>query len=622
MRTDGRQAAIRDTPRLEDLFDVAVLEQIQDWFAATANLTTRVRGIDGRPVTRASHLPRFCQLINQCQAGRGLCTDSSRDPIRRVAATGKPVKYQCHAGLTQFAAPIEVEGRLFGVVLVGGMPEGPMEQGAITELAERIGADPDGLSEAVREIPPWRDEMTRPIINVLLSITKALASIFYRGYLMQKHAERLTTVYGALSALTAPLSLRERLKGILAEIAEALGAKGASLRLLDATTGYLELRATYGLSDDYLGHGPILPEKGGYHGPALAGEAVTCPDVTKDDAYLYREAAIREGLCSLLCVGLIHRGRAIGTVSIWTGEPREFREDEIELTKLLARQAAVAVEAAMLFDDLRRTNRHLRRAYQDLVETQEVLVAADRLVTVGRLAAGITHDIRNALASMSTIAAALRDRGEALSADKREDLAQRLVDQVMRLQATLEDTQQYAKPVDSRERSEVRLDALVADAVEFIRLDEALREVDFQTRCASAAPTAWVNEKRMRQVLSNLLRNAAQAAGEGGGHVWVECRCDDSAALISVSDDGPGIAQSIQDKIWDPFFTTKGEAGMGLGLDICQRIVAAHGGTIGVRSGPGQGATFTIRLPLTPEQPDTADGGGRAGMPVLRDGRR
>ena len=591
----------RGVPRLEDLFDVGVLEQIQDWFAGTAHLTTRVRGMDGRPVTRASNLPRFCQLVGGCRRGRELCDRSSRGPLQQLAATRQPVEYVCHAGLTQFAAPIEVDGQLLGAVVVGGIPKTRLTREEVTALAHRIAADPDELAAAAQELPLWEERVSRETSEVLRGITNALASILYRGYQLKQQAERLGTVYDAIAALTAPLSLRQRLELILQEMVAALGAAGASLRLRDPATGYLELRATHGLSDEALSRGPVLPEAEGYEAAALAGETVTRLDVTQDEGFPQREAAAREGLRSLLCVGLIHRDQAIGTVSIWTAEPRAFTPDEIELTRLLARQAAVAVEAATLFDDLRRTNRHLRRAYQDLVETQEMLVAADRLVTVGRLTSGITHEVRNALASMSATAAVLRDRGETLTPGKREQFAQVLVDQAMRLGDTLEAAQQYAKPVDPRERTEVALEELVSDAVDFIRLDGALRGVQFAIQAADQAPHARVNEKRLRQVVSNLLRNAAQAALEGGGHVRVECGWDEEpagrAATIRISDDGPGIPPDLLERIWEPFFTTKGSEGMGLGLDICRRIVAAHGGTITVDSAPGRGAAFTVRLP-------------------------
>jgi len=108
-----------------------------------------------------------------------------------------------------------------------------------------------------------------------------------------------------------------------------------------------------------------------------------------------------------------------------------------------------------------------------------------------------------------------------------------------------------------------------------------------------------VNQEKILQVALNLLRNALQATREGGT-IRVGVHREGDRARLEVADDGVGIAPEHLARIWEPFFTTKGDTGTGLGLGIVKRIVEEHGGTIGVESAPGRGSTFTVELPASP----------------------
>jgi len=108
-----------------------------------------------------------------------------------------------------------------------------------------------------------------------------------------------------------------------------------------------------------------------------------------------------------------------------------------------------------------------------------------------------------------------------------------------------------------------------------------------------------VNAEKILQVALNLIRNALQATREGG-HIRIGLARAGDRARIEVADDGVGIAPEHLGRIWEPFFTTKGETGTGLGLGICKRIVEEHGGAIRVESALARGATFTVDLPASP----------------------
>jgi two-component system sensor histidine kinase PilS (NtrC family) len=167
-----------------------------------------------------------------------------------------------------------------------------------------------------------------------------------------------------------------------------------------------------------------------------------------------------------------------------------------------------------------------------------------------------------------------------------------------RLNTLVTDFLNYARPKEPVRRP-IRLRPLVEDTVEVFRRRSAGKVPDIQLELPDLQ--AELDADQLRQVLWNLLSNAADAAG-GQGHVTVraEMNGDRSGDLeLSVQDDGPGVPPELRAKIFDPFFTTK-EEGSGLGLAIVQRIAEAHGGTVEVREAAGGGSLFAVRVPGVP----------------------
>jgi two-component system, NtrC family, sensor kinase len=138
------------------------------------------------------------------------------------------------------------------------------------------------------------------------------------------------------------------------------------------------------------------------------------------------------------------------------------------------------------------------------------------------------------------------------------------------------------------------------ELMDFLRYDATLpvRAVRLEMR---AEPTVRANKTKLQQVLVNLLKNAAYAIGNcPEGRIVVSLECEADQAVLRVRDNGCGMTPDVLERIWEPFFTTKGASGTGLGLDISRSIIESHGGRIDCESAPGCGATFTIRLPIVP----------------------
>jgi len=240
------------------------------------------------------------------------------------------------------------------------------------------------------------------------------------------------------------------------------------------------------------------------------------------------------------------------------------------------------------------------------VRSQAQLMVADRMVSIGMLAAGVAHEINNPLAAVcGNLELATRDL-ERLRMELGESLS------VEPLVAEIADAREAADRVraiarDLKVFSSMQDDRSVPVDVHRV-LDSSLRlgwnEIRHRATVVKeygAVPLVRANESRLGQVFLNLLVNAAQALPEGSAdthRIRVTTRTDGDRAVIDISDDGPGMSAGVLRRLFTPFFTTKAAGvGTGLGLAICERIVNGLGGEIGVFSEVGHGTTFRIRLP-------------------------
>jgi two-component system sensor histidine kinase PilS (NtrC family) len=235
--------------------------------------------------------------------------------------------------------------------------------------------------------------------------------------------------------------------------------------------------------------------------------------------------------------------------------------------------------------------------FQDLTELRRLELTtrrAERLATVGELAAGVAHEIRNPLASISGSIELLRSVPQASEDDRA--LMNIVHREVQRLNVLIGDLLDYANPRPNQP-VDFDLGVLVRETLQVARADQAFAEIDVACDIDEPLPIT-ADPAKLRQVLWNLLRNAADAAASGGKHVKIDVHADATTATITVFDDGPGIPRDKLARIFDPFFTTK-KRGTGLGLAQCHAIVAEHGGRIDVDSDVGKGAKMVVSLPRT-----------------------
>jgi two-component system sensor histidine kinase PilS (NtrC family) len=239
--------------------------------------------------------------------------------------------------------------------------------------------------------------------------------------------------------------------------------------------------------------------------------------------------------------------------------------------------------------------------FQDLTEIvrlKEAFERAERLATVGKLAAGLAHEIRNPLASMCASIDVLQGAIDPPDAMRR--LMENVVREGERLNALVTDFLAFARPREVVARP-TDLGELAARVLELLRHEPRPQPVRFDADLDPGV-IAQVDPDLVRQVVWNVARNAAQAATERAGVVRLGVRRGPFGAEILIADEGPGIAADVLPRIFDPFFTTK-TGGTGLGLAIAHSIVEAHRGSVLVSSTVGQGTEFVLRFPLPGGRP-------------------
>ena len=167
------------------------------------------------------------------------------------------------------------------------------------------------------------------------------------------HSDYYTALYQAALAFSSSLELHEVLQTVVTNITETMRVKACVLRLLNERTGQLQLSAYHGLSSGYLAKGPVEVEHSPIDSEALQGKPVIIYDVSNDSRFQYVEAAKREGIASVLCVPLEVHGRAIGVMRVYTSECCTFHDDDIQFLTVLAQLAALAIENASLYENLK-----------------------------------------------------------------------------------------------------------------------------------------------------------------------------------------------------------------------------------------------------------------------------
>ncbi|MGD9042132.1 MAG: ATP-binding protein [Desulfobacterales bacterium] len=272
-------------------------------------------------------------------------------------------------------------------------------------------------------------------------------------------------------------------------------------------------------------------------------------------------------------------------------------EKEIECTTSEGNSVPLEIGASRLKDEDEVFLGHVL-LFKDLTEVRTLrreVARSQRLASVGRLAAGVAHEIRNPLSSIKGFATYFKERYPDRPDD--QQTADIMIQEVDRLNRVVGQLLEFAKPVPVKPKS-ISLQALLDDSVKLIKDHADEKSISILTRNNTPMDTVRIDPDRLNQVLLNLYLNAIDAM-ERGGELKVVISSDGQHrnVFIRVSDTGRGISRENLSKIFEPYFTTK-STGTGLGLAIAHNIIEAMGGKIYARSDQGKGTTFSIKIPF------------------------
>jgi len=274
-------------------------------------------------------------------------------------------------------------------------------------------------------------------------------------------------------------------------------------------------------------------------------------------------------------------GEIVGAVAV--------AKDLRQIKNLLVKAAEAEAEHAKATE--------LGRAYAELQQLQTQLIQAEKMASIGKLAAGVAHEINNPLAGILLYSTAALE--ELVPDDGIREIIEKIVKQTTRCKDIVKGLLNFARQAEPKTRL-CDINKLVEETLSFVQNQSLFHNIQVNKILCRSLPYIAIDGAQIQQVFVNIILNAAEAM-EGHGDLNIETSIteDNQFVAIQFSDTGCGIPTAILDKIFEPFFTTKSDGhGTGLGLAICYGIVQRHGGMIEAKSETGRGATFIVKLPL------------------------
>lgn len=349
-------------PRLSltDFMDIETLQEVQDSFTALTQFSTIFLDADGQPVTQPT------------DANRRLKSDRVLDFL---LTDDLPTIENGNGG---YVAPIVVEGQVLGSITVAtSKADAPAPTRVqLEKLAISLGVPAEEVGNLVqcaqRECGPSKAAS----LQFLYLLANSIARLCYGDFQLRRRVDELAALYKLSTVLAGHRNLQHVLDTAVQAAADVMKVKAVSIRLLDDAGRSLVARATYGLSPHYIHKGPIIADKSVIFRKSLAGEVVVVEDVTNDTRILYPQYARDEGLVSMLCTGMLYQGRAIGTIQVFTGEPRRFTRFEINLLRAISQLLSTAISNAKL-DGMRRDAERVQRQVRLAADVQKRMLPGD-----------------------------------------------------------------------------------------------------------------------------------------------------------------------------------------------------------------------------------------------------
>ena len=323
-----------DPLKLTDFMDLAALQEMQDGFAAIASVEAVITDADGNVLTSPNPTSAF---IKRQQA-----IATQEEQIPEPQRIGR-----------EYVAPIVIGDRKLGMIRMrGGKDQAALDDDKASKLARKFNLDAQLVRDLVNHAT--KDRTRRPAaVQFLFLLANAIARLCYQEYQLRQRIEQVETLSRVTLMLSQASDLQQVLDRTTQLVTELLDAKACSIRLVNEQDDELTIKAVHNLSREYLGKGRIVLSRSIIDQAALGEESgfVYVADMGTDPRVMYPGQASIEGIVSMLSIGLKYRGKAVGVLRVYSGSPRTFSSQEIELLRGVGATAAAAIENARLSEE-------------------------------------------------------------------------------------------------------------------------------------------------------------------------------------------------------------------------------------------------------------------------------
>jgi sigma-B regulation protein RsbU (phosphoserine phosphatase) len=326
-------ASDTDNLRLTDFLDLPTLQEIQDNFAAVANVKATITDAAGNLITQATPTKEFLHR-------------------QRAIADAEEKQDGPTKDGREYVAPIMVGQQRLGTIrMASNGTTGGLDEAKLTALATKFQLDPKQLKGIITQMN--RAKNSRPAaIQFLFLLANAIARLCFQEYQLRQRINELTAVYNVTMMLADARDLQKVLQRTVKAVCEIMGTKAASIRLIDAEKDELVIKAVHNLSPEYLNKGAIRLSTAIIDRTALSPQGYEyVANMQNDPRVLFPHESQREGIVSMLTVGMRYKGKSIGVLRVYTETETTFSQLKIDLLKAVASQAAAAIENARLLQE-------------------------------------------------------------------------------------------------------------------------------------------------------------------------------------------------------------------------------------------------------------------------------
>ncbi|MBI2217805.1 MAG: GAF domain-containing protein [Candidatus Rokubacteria bacterium] len=453
-----------------------------------------------------------------------------------------------------------------------------------------------------REVQPFSEKQIALVETfadqavIAIENVRLFTELRERTHELARTVEQLQALGDVGRAVSSTLDLDRVLQTIVSHANQLAGTDGCSIYEYDDATQTFHLRASQNAAEELLEAQRVVALR---KGEGVVGrlaetqEPVQVADIMDEGEYRspLRDVLLRGGFRALLAVPMLHEDRVVGGLVVSRKTPGAFPHETVDLLRTFATQSALAIRNARLFQELERKSAELEVANRHKSE----------------FLANMSHELRTPLNAIIGFSEVLFERMFGELNDKQDEYVRDIYSSGRHLLSLINDILDLSKVEAGRTELELErfdLPQAVQNALMLVRGRADAHGIRLELSIDGRLGEFVGDQRKIKQILLNLLSNAVKFTPDGG-RVSIEARAVDGVVEVSVADTGIGIAPEDHPAVFEEFrqvgtdYARKRE-GTGLGLALAKRFVELHGGTIGVKSAPGEGSTFTFTLPVRP----------------------